>query len=112
MQKVTEVNLERGMPTVESALQAMRDALTACRRRGVRAAILIHGYGSSGTGGAIRTAVRRCLLDGSMSGIVRDYAGGEQWHWRKKELLSICRELAEYEARIANNEGVTVVIIK
>jgi hypothetical protein len=112
MQRVAEINLERGMPTVEAALQAMRDALTACRRRGLRAAILIHGYGSTGAGGAIRAAVRRCLGDGSMSGFVRDYAGGEQWHWRKKELLSMCKELAAYEPRIANNEGVTVVIIK
>jgi hypothetical protein len=110
--KVIEINLERGMPTVDMALQAMKDALTACRRRGIRAAILIHGYGSSGAGGAIRPAVRRSLADGSLSAFVKDFAGGEQWHWKKKEFLSQCRELDGYEARIANNEGVTVLILK
>jgi hypothetical protein len=112
MPKVVEVNLERGLPTVDAAIQSMKDALVTCKRRGARVVILIHGYGSSGVGGGIRTAVRRTLGESSMRGLVASYAFGEQWHYRKKELLSLCRELAEYEGRISNNEGVTVVILK
>jgi len=112
MRKVVEINLERGLPSVSIALQTMKDGLTACRRQGIRAAVLIHGYGSSGVGGGIRAAVRLCLSDGSMRGVVRDYIGGEQWHWRKREFISMCRELEACEGRIANNEGVTVVILK
>jgi hypothetical protein len=112
MQKVVEINLERGMSTVSAALQTMKDGLTSCKRQGAKAAVLIHGYGSSGVGGGIRSAVRRCLNDGSMSGAVRDHTGGEQWHWRKREFVSMCRELEACDGRIANNEGVTVVILK
>jgi hypothetical protein len=97
---------------VEAALRAMQDGLTTCRRQGVRAAILIHGYGSTGVGGGIRTAVRRRLGEPALSGVVRDVTSGEQWHWHKKQFISICKELEEYEGRIANNEGVTVVILK
>jgi hypothetical protein len=111
MRKVAEINLERGLPTVEAAVRRLQDELTACRRRGVRAAVLIHGYGASGVGGGIRAAVRRKLGETGMSGAVRDVAFGEQWHWHKREFVSICRELADYEGRIANNEGVTVVIL-
>lgn len=110
--KVLEINLESGMPAVETAVLNMQNTLAACRMRGVRAAVLIHGYGSSGVGGGIRAAVRRKLSDGSMAGIVREVVGGEQWHWRKRELLAHCRELAGYDGRISNNEGVTVVILK
>ena len=112
MQKVMEINLERGLPSISVSMQRMKDELTACKRQGVKAAVLIHGYGSSGVGGGIRAAVRRCLSDGSMSGVVRDYTGGEQWHWRKREFISMCRELEACEGRIANNEGVSVVILK
>lgn len=112
MPKVVEINLERGLPTVDAALQSMKDALITCKRSGVRAAILIHGYGSTGVGGGIRASVRRCLGDSSLRGLVSTFVYGEQWHFRKKELLSVCRELAGYEGRIANNEGVTVVILR
>ena len=90
----------------------MKNTLMACARRGVRAAVLIHGYGSSGVGGAIRLAARRALADGSLRGVVREAVPGEQWHWRKRELLSQCPALAPYEGRIANNEGVTVVLLR
>jgi hypothetical protein len=112
MQKVMEINLERGLPAVEDAIKRMKSELSACKRGGVRAAVLIHGYGSSGVGGGIRAAARRALSGPDMAGIVRDAVPGEQWHYRKRELLSACRELAPWEGRIANNEGVTVVILK
>ncbi len=110
--KVVECNLESNMPTVEAALQKMKNALTTNKGLGCKAVILIHGYGSSGVGGSIKSAVTRCLGDSSMKGIVRAYAGGEHWWNRKRELLAMCRALEGYERRIANNEGVTVVILK
>jgi hypothetical protein len=112
MPKIIEINLESGMPTVDTAIQNMKNSLTACKRRGFKAVILIHGYGSSGVGGGIKAAVKRCLADSSMQGIVRDAIGGEQWHYRKRELLTMYRDLAGYEGRIASNEGVTIVILK
>lgn len=110
--KVAEVNLEYGMPTVDSALQKMRNSLTTLKAQGCKAVILIHGYGASGVGGSIKTAVSRNLGESSMRGIVRTYAGGEQWFGRKREMLGMCKGLESYERRIANNLGVTVVILK
>jgi hypothetical protein len=110
--KIAEVNLENGMPTVEEALTRMRNALNTFKRMGYKSVILIHGYGSSGVGGSIKAAVLKCLGDNSMRGIVRTFAGGEQWHYRKKELLSVCRDLAGSERKIAGNYGVTVVLLK
>lgn len=112
MQKVLEINLERGMPTVDEAVRRMKSELSACKRGGAKAAVVIHGYGSSGVGGGIRTAARQALAGADMAGIVRDAVPGEQWHYRKRELLTSCKALSAYEGRIANNEGVTVVLIK
>ena len=49
--RVKEVNLERGFPTVDMAIREMISQLGTYKRLGYRAIILIHGYGSTGTGG-------------------------------------------------------------
>lgn len=110
--KVVEINLESGMPTVESAILRMKNELMTQKKRGVKVVILIHGYGSSGVGGKIKPAVIKCLGEPNMQGLVRKYAGGEQWAWRKKEYLGFCKTLESYERRIAGNEGITIVMLK
>lgn len=110
--KVAQVNLEYGMPTVEAALQKMKNSLMTYKAQGTRAVILIHGYGSSGAGGSIKSSVTKCLGDSSMKGIVRAFAGGEQWFIRKRELLAMCGSLEDYERKIKDNNGITVVILR
>lgn len=112
MTKVREINLEYGSPTVDIALRNMISQLSTCKGQGCKAVILVHGYGSSGTGGVIRTAVRNKLRESSMSGIIRAYCGGELWYEKKKEFLDICRPLSDYQKKIDGNQGVTVVILK
>ncbi len=111
-QKVVEINLEYGNPTVESALLNMVNQLTTQMRRGCKAVILIHGYGSSGTGGSIKAAVRTKLTDNSLKGIVRTAVGGESFMSRRKELYGLCKSLQNYERRVSGNEGITVVILR
>lgn len=110
--KVREVNLERGMPTVEAALRTMVDQLGTCKRTGYRAVILVHGYGSSGVGGKIKAAVLAALREPRLAGLVREVCPGESWADRKKALLSVCPQLRDFEARIDGNPGVTVVLLK
>ncbi|MDI9494180.1 MAG: Smr/MutS family protein [Bacillota bacterium] len=110
--KVKEVNLEYGYPTAEIAVRNMVDQLMSCKRQGMRAVILIHGYGSSGTGGKIKQAVSQKLRDPSMVGIVRTTCPGERWVEKKRTMLNACPGLRDYESRISGNYGVTVVLLK
>ena len=110
--KVAEVNLEYGMPTVDAALIKMRNSLTTYKMQGYKAVILIHGYGASGVGGSIKTAVIRGLGENSMRGLVRDYVCGDQWFNRKREMLDMCKDLGNFERKIASNNGVTVVLLR
>jgi len=60
------INLEAGRPQVLQALARLERQLVEARDQGCRVLTLIHGYGSSGSGGVIREAVRRqlrCWLD-------------------------------------------------
>ena len=110
--KIAEVNLEYGKPTVDTALRNMINALTTYKGQGYKVVILIHGYGSTGVGGSIKTAVTRCLGENILRGIVRTYVGGEQWLNRKREMVAVCKDLVNYERKIANNEGITVVVLR
>jgi len=112
MEKIKEINLEYGSPTVDAAVRNMVSQLSTCKGQGCKAVILIHGYGSSGVGGGIKSAVRSKLKEPSLSGIVRLSCGGEHWYERKKELLAICQPLKEYQRKIDGNQGVTVVVLK
>lgn len=112
MAKVKEINLEYGSPTVDAAVRNMVSQLGTCKGQGYKAVILVHGYGSSGTGGGIKTAVRSKLREPSLSGVIRACCGGEHWYEKKKELLVLCQPLSEYQRKIDGNQGVTVVILK
>lgn len=110
--KVREVNLERGFPTVDIALRDMVDQLGTVKRQGMKAVILVHGYGSSGQGGKIKIAVKGKLKESSLSGLVRESCGGEDWIDKKKQFIDYCPQLRDFESRIKGNLGVTVVLIK
>lgn len=110
--KVIEINLESGMPHVEEAIKRMMNGLTTAKRSGCRAAILIHGYGSSGSGGIIKEEVRSKLKAPSLRGTARDSVRGENWTIKKKEFLDICPALKEFERHIEGNKGITVVLLK
>lgn len=112
MAKVKEINLEYGSPTAEAAVRTMVSQLGTCKGQGCKAVILVHGYGSSGVGGGIKTAVKSKLRESSISGIVRSHCAGESWYEKKRELLALCPALVDYQRKIDGNHGVTVVILK
>ena len=70
--RLREVDLERGMPTVRAALQQLSFELWRGRSLGCAAVKLIHGYGSSGKGGRIRVEARACLARMKERGELRD----------------------------------------
>lgn len=109
--KIETLNLELGQPTVEVAVQRMKNTLSTYKRQGSKGVVVIHGWGSSGVGGSIKAAVKKALLDSDMRGLVRASAGGEEWSQKKRELIGMCRALEE-ERNIEGNAGVTVVVLR
>ena len=110
--KVKEVNLERGNPTVDVAMRKLVNELSTAKGAGYKTVILVHGYGSTGTGGAIKIATKSKLKDSSLIGIVKAYTGGEAWMNEKKVFLEACSQLKDFERYIDGNKGVTVVLFK
>jgi DNA-nicking Smr family endonuclease len=112
MSKVRQINLEQGHPTVEEAVRRMKNELSTAKMSGCKAVILIHGYGSTGTGGAIKPAVCKTLSQPVLVGIVKDWVTGENWLSKKTIFLATCPTLKEHVKHIDGNQGITVVLLK
>jgi len=67
------------MPTVEQAKRRLLESLYAPRGTGGPVVKIIHGYGSSGKGGAIRTAIREQMAQWQSEGKVLTVVAGENW---------------------------------
>jgi hypothetical protein len=108
------VNLESGLPTVEDARHRLRIELESSKKSGVAALKLIHGYGSSGVGGAIRVQIRRSLIRRRKEGAVRAVIFGENWSIFNEDCLHAlvqCPELKKDRDLNSSNPGVSIVLL-
>lgn len=106
------VNLEAGQPRVEEALRRLDMKLDTARMQGVKLVRVIHGYGSSGSGGAIGDAVRRHLRDRQRRGALRGFVWGGDWPDGSGEARALLQRrpfLRDSLRADRGNEGITFV---
>lgn len=77
MRHIRELNLELGYPSADEALGRLTAELNACRAMHTPLMKIIHGYGSSGKGGRIRTACRKHLQQAQAEGTIAAVITGE-----------------------------------
>lgn len=107
------VNLEAGRPVVELAMNRMVEIIDDSIRNNVNVITLIHGYGSSGKGGAIRSECRKTLDFLKSKGRIWDYITGENFNKRSgtvKSLLQRYPQLGSNKNLNRGNRGITLVI--
>jgi hypothetical protein len=112
--KVPVINLEEGFPTRDQACQKLEGALARARKDGVRAAKVIHGYGSTGAGGVLRFAIRSFLRQRKERGEIAMFVNGESWSSydeRSKALLAKAPELLLDSDLGRANKGITLVLL-
>ena len=112
---VHEINLELGYPTVDDALRRLRSELDAARRLRSPAVKVIHGYGSSGKGGKIRTAVRKQLREELAQGRIGAVIRGEDFSIfdeATRRAFSRCGALRQDPDLDGYNSGVTFIIFQ
>ncbi len=108
------INLERDYPTVDQAKSRILSAVPAARRRGVKCIKIIHGYGSSGAGGAIRQALPAFLAERKAQGFIRDYAVGGDFCAQRDAGVRLARlypELKQDSDYRNGNEGITIIVL-
>ncbi len=109
-----EINIETGMPFVKEALKHMETEIGRSKKMGVRVLKIIHGYGSSGTGGKIRREARRYLEDLEDWGKIEYFITGEAFsifHEDTRSAFLICNDLRQDRDLDRHNNGVTFIVL-
>src|SRR5437899_5362910 len=105
------VNLEEGMPTVAEARLRMEHELSSARRSGYHAVKLVHGYGSSGTGGALRSELQKDLRRAVQNGSVHAFIAGEEWRISNETTWALLKRYPEWKQDSdlgRNNLGISI----
>ena len=114
MKHIREINLELGRPTADEALRRLKGELWAAKTMRAPVLKIIHGYGSSGKGGKIRTACRKYLREQAAAGRVRLVIAGEEFSIFSEETrrsFALCGELRQDGDLDRENRGVTFVLL-
>lgn len=108
------VNLEAGRPFVEAALRKLALELANGRQQNLRVLTVIHGYGSSGKGGAIKVECRKVLEYLKGNGEINTFIAGEDFRQRSgptRDLLRRFPFLADNVHLNKGNPGITLVVL-
>ncbi len=108
------VNLEEGMPTVEQARLRLEHELRTAREQGYRAVKVIHGYGSSGVGGALRTGLQAALRRAAHDGDIVEVIYGENWRVSDERAWELLKRYPEWKADPdlgRGNKGISIVVL-
>lgn len=108
------INLEAGMPTVDIARNRLINGLQTARITGSKVVKIIHGYGSSGKGGAIKREVNTFLSQKYSSGVIKAYVNGEDFSpfsETTRKITAIYPDLKSDRDYARGNDGITIVLI-
>ena len=109
------INLEIGMPNTLDAMSALNNRIYAERATRARCVKIVHGYGSTGKGGAIRKACRQKLMEYRRRGVIKDYCPGEKFSPFTEEgrkFMELCPELRTDMDWGRDNQGITIVLFR
>ena len=102
------------MPKVEQARLRLQRELQLARKEGRIAVKLIHGYGSSGVGGALREELQKDLRRAARNGNIRTFLAGEDWRISDEVAWSLLRQYPEWKQDAdlgRRNKGISIVVL-
>jgi hypothetical protein len=108
------LNIEAGWPTIEEARQRLLAEILQAKQSRVVAVKIIHGYGSTGKGGALRGPLRKSLLRRKKEGLVTRVIFGENWSVFEEDAryaIECCPELRSDRDLNHSNEGMTIAVL-
>lgn len=112
--KAAIVNLEEGRPTCQKALMRLNLQISTLKRVGVDCVKVIHGYGSTGKGGAIRDGSRDHLRKLLSEGKIKHFCAGENFgpfQEAGRKTVELKPQLRCDPDWARNNDGITIVIL-
>jgi hypothetical protein len=115
MSAIRTFNLEAGLPTLDEARRLVIDEIKRAKSAGARVLKVIHGYGSSGTGGKLCVGLRKSFGLRKKEGVIKDFIAGEDFTIFNETVLALLEAVPELRGDPdlgATNEGVTILWLK
>lgn len=108
------VNLELGKPFVEAAINRLLNEIEQAKQENISILTIIHGYGSTGKGGAIRVECRKNLDYLLTSSKIQGYIPGEEFNKKSGPIKLLLRRfpgLLQNKSLNKRNQGITIVVL-
>jgi len=115
MSAIQTLNVEAGLPTLDEARRMVAEQIRRAKREGTKVLKVIHGYGSSGKGGALCIGLRKSFGLRKKEGVIRDFIAGEDFSIFNDTVLGLLEAVPELRGDPdlgATNEGVTILWLK
>lgn len=110
---IKSVNIKDDLPLVETATARLEVQIEAAQEAGYKALKVIHGYGSSGKGGAIKNEIHRILRRMYVNDEIYDWIPGEEFSAEYQETLDLLKQFPFLEGDKdfrKSNRGVSIII--
>jgi len=115
MSALRTYNVEAGLPTLDEARRLVIEEIKQAKRAGARVLKVIHGYGSSGKGGALCVGLRKSFGLRKKEGVIKHFIAGEDYSIFNQSVLALLEAVPELRSDPdlnATNEGITVLWLK
>jgi hypothetical protein len=111
---IEKIDIKSDMPPADVAVATLQKSLVVFKGEGVKVVLIIHGYGSHGSGGEIKRGVHLLLQDLKNKKQILNYVKGESWgHLAmvQNDVFKLYPQLILNENLQNFNSGVTVVFL-
>jgi hypothetical protein len=115
MRGMRTFNVEANFPTLDEARRLVLEEIRRAKRDRVQVLKVIHGYGSSGKGGALCLGLRKSFRLRKKEGVIKDFVAGEDFSIFNPTVLAMLESAPELrgDGDLNNtNEGVTILWLK
>ena len=115
MSTLRTVTIKEGLPTLEEAKRRLLLEVRRCHGEGITVLKIIHGYGSGGRGGILRTGLRKVFAEYQRDGDILGFASGEEFsifHPVSLEMITGAPELSRDSDLERANPGVSFLWIQ
>ncbi len=112
MSAIRTYNVEAGLPTLDEARRLVIEEIKRAKREGVKMLKVIHGYGSSGKGGALCIGLRKSFRLRKKEGVLKAFIAGEDFSIFNDTVLTLLEAVPELRGDPdlgATNEGVSIL---
>jgi len=115
MSAIRTYNVEAGLPILDEARRLVIGEIKRAKREGVKVLRVIHGYGSSGKGGALYVGLRKSFGLRKKEGVIKDFVAGDEFSIFNPTVLALLEAVPELRGDPelnSANEGVTILWLK